>query len=361
MHFLSKSEALEFVRERIDLFEHEERVNPFAGAEWTLHFLQHIAEDDWSIVIPECLVGCESLMLLYSDSKAPYRRTALTNYYASLYSPLISYATSIDGRGGALKELVTQLTKIRPRCAVLDFMPLDEESVETSNLQRALSVAGWYVKQYQSFGNWYLPCENISFHEFMNSRESKLLNTWSRKRKKFESDPSDTTRLEIIKDLACVDRGMDAYEYVYVRSWKKPEPYKDFVRGWAKICARKGWLRLGVAWLGDKPIAAQFWFTMNDRAYIFKLAYDEEHAKLSAGTVLSAHMFRQALDEDHVKEIDYLTGDDAYKKSWMSHRRQRVGIVACNLRVLRGLLQALKEITGDITRPLRDRFSARGN
>ena len=40
---------------------------------------------------------------------------------------------------------------------------------------------------------------------------------------------------------------MDAYEHVYAKSWKKPEPYPDFVRQWAHICARNNWLRLGVA------------------------------------------------------------------------------------------------------------------
>lgn len=361
MHFLTKTEALQFVSERMDLFEHAERVNPFAGGEWTLHFLEHIVENSWTIIIPEYLVSGESLMLMYSDTKAPYRRSALTNYYASLYSPLVSFETSTDQRRFVLERLVEQLTKVRPRCAVVDFMPLDEDSADTAHLQQALVAAGYYTKRYLCFGNWYLPCAHISFHDFMNSRESRLLNTWSRKRRKFELSPSNDARLEVIMDPASVDRGMEAYEHVYERSWKKPEPYSDFVRGWARICARKGWLRLGVAWLGEKPIAAQFWFTMHGRAYIFKLAYDEEYAKLSPGTVLSAHMFRQALDEDHAQEIDYLTGDDAYKKLWMSHRRQRVGIVGCNPWVPRGLFQSLRELTGDITRPWRARFAARGN
>jgi len=41
-----------------------------------------------------------------------------------------------------------------------------------------------------------------------------------------------------------------------------------------------------------------------------------------------------------VHEIDYLTGDDTYKKDWMSHRRERWGIIAFNPRTPRGLLGA---------------------
>ena len=128
--------------------------------------------------------------------------------------------------------------------------------------------------------------------------------------------------------------------------------------GWAAICAARGWLRLGIAWSGDVPIAAQFWFTINRRAYIYKLAYDEAFSKLSAGTVLSAHMFRHALDVDRVVEIDYLTGDDPYKQAWMTHRRERVGVIACNPRTLRGATRALYEAMGALRQKLRARQPA---
>jgi CelD/BcsL family acetyltransferase involved in cellulose biosynthesis len=71
-------------------------------------------------------------------------------------------------------------------------------------------------------------------------------------------------------------------------------------------------------------------------AYIFKLAYDEAQSRWSAGTVLTAHLLRHALEVDQVVEIDYLSGDDAYKKSWMTVRRERIGLMACNLRSIGG-------------------------
>ncbi len=290
-------------------------------------------------------------MLLYSDEKSPYRRSAVANYYTSLYSPLISSLESMEERTAVIEKLVQQLIQLRPRCSCVDLSPLDGDASETASLRQSMSALGWYAKEYKCFGNWYLPCANMSFNDYMRGRSSALLNTWTRKRKKFEQN-SDA-RLEIVSDPSKVASAMDAYEAIYVKSWKKPEPYVDFVRNWAVVCAKNGWLRLGLAWLGDTPIAAQFWFTMHGRAYIFKLAYDEQHAKLSAGTVLSAYMFKHALDEDRVFEIDYLTGDDAYKQSWMTSRRQRVGILACNPWSPRGLLIGAKELAGDITKPWR--------
>lgn len=214
-------------------------------------------------------------------------------------------------------------------------------------LQRAFAKQGWYVRQYSCFGNWYLPCEGMTFADYMAARDSRTRNTWKRKAKKFtNSNNADGARLQIVTQLDEVDAAMDAYDRIYANSWKKPEPYPDFVRGWAKCCARKGTLRLGLAWLGDIPIAAQFWFTENRRAFIYKLAYDEEHKKWSAGTVLSAKLFELSLDQDKVVEIDYLTGDDPYKQAWMSHRRERIGLIACNPRTLRGLLAGFRERAG---------------
>ena len=37
------------------------------------------------------------------------------------------------------------------------------------------------------------------------------------------------------------------------------------------------------------------------------------------------------IDTDKVHDVDYLTGDDAYKKDWMPDRRERWGIAVFNL------------------------------
>jgi hypothetical protein len=195
----------------------------------------------------------------------------------------------------------------------------------------------------------------MSFDTYMQARPRQIQNTYSRKSKKFVSDPS--AKLEIVTAPEDVERAMQAYQSVYMKSWKQPEPYPAFVPGWADTCARHGWLRLGIAWVNGVPIAAQFWFTMNRRAYIFKLAYDEDYSKLSAGTILTAHMMKHALDVDKVTEIDYLSGDDDYKRNWMTHRRERHGLLACNLLTLVGLAVGAREMAASVWHRLRDSIS----
>jgi len=337
MRILDRTGALGYVARHEALFDAAGLDNPFAGSAFTRHFLTQVARDDWEILAAGD--GADAALLAWRDPATPHAVAALTNYYASQWSPALR--PGVD-RAAALDALVGELAGTR--AATVTLAPLADDA-DARALQGAFAGRGWYVRRYFCFGNWYLPCEGLAFDAYMEARDSRLYNTWTRKAKKFQKG-ADGARLEIVADPAGVEAAMDAYDHVYARSWKVPEPYPGFVRGWARTCAEQGWLRLGVAWLGDVPIAAQFWFTMNRRAYIFKLAYDEAHTKLSAGTVLSAHLFRHALEEDRVVEMDYLTGDDAYKKGWMTHRRERIGLLACNPRTARGLVAAAREYAG---------------
>jgi hypothetical protein len=348
MRELSKGEALSFIDEHAAVLDAPSNpVNPFASSVWLKHFVAQVASEDWTMLAPMGEHGT-SLMLLYHGRQAPFQCEALTNYYSSLFSPLASSETD---RAHAVASLVQQLGEHRPRLRTAKFAPLSVESPDTGYLEAALAEQGWYVRRYFSFGNWSLPCEGMTFDKYLSSRDSQLRHTLARKSKKLQT----AGRLQIFTRAEDVDSAMDAFESVYSKSWKVPEPYPSFVREWARLCAERGWLRLGVASIDDVPIAAQFWFTTARRAYIFKLAYDEGQSRWSAGTVLTAHLLRHALEVDQVIEVDYLSGDDAYKKSWMTVRRERIGLMACNLRSVGGAAAAATEVLGQATAWFRHR------
>jgi CelD/BcsL family acetyltransferase involved in cellulose biosynthesis len=349
VRILTQGEALRFVVDRAGVLDDTANPpNPFAGSAWVRHFIDQVVPADGQVLAVDSRESGDSLMLLSREAGKPGQCRALANYYASLYSPLRS--TSSDRTGG-IAHIVRLLGEMRPRISTLNLAPLDAEAADTIALSDTLSRHGWYVRRYFCFGNWYLPCDGLAFDAYMGERDSQLRNTWVRKSKRLLA----AGRVRIVDSTAEVESAMDAYDAVYAKSWKQPEPYVDFVRGWARICARNGWLRLGIASVDETPIAAQFWFTVGRRAYIFKLAYDDGQAKWSAGTVLTAHMIRHALEVDRVVEIDYLTGDDAYKKSWMTQRRERVGLMACNTRTVRGLAAAGRELAGELRARVRAR------
>lgn len=340
MHVMQKSEVLQFVANRRELLDGAGQSNPFVSSAWLLHFIEQITPADAIFVVAESAIGGESVMLLHGNPTTAYRLASVANYYSSLYSPIITSA--VDSHA-AVEQIAGEVTAARPRKSILDLSPLCDDG-NTRVLRDALAEHGWYPRQYFCFGNWYLPTSNLSFDAYMERRPSQLRSTWLRKSKKFRTEGHGT--LELITDVNDVERALKAFQTIYSKSWKKPEPYADFVPQWARVSARNGWLRMGIARLGDMPIAAQFWFTRHGRAHIFKLAYDDEYSRWSAGTLLTAFMIQHSLETDKVDEIDYLTGDDDYKKSWMTERRERVGIRACNLSTARGLLAAAREASG---------------
>lgn len=324
MRVMDKPAAAAFVRDHAPLFD--SHADPFAKSAWYAHFIDQVVEPDWQVMAPEADDG-SATMLLYRTPRAPHHWHVLANYYASL-------VPAVNGAPRAA-ALVRDLSRHRPACDVLTLAPLSAEDPATGALAAALKDAGWYVRRYLAFGNWYLP--GLRWGAYLASRDSQLRHTLQRKGRAFPG------QLSLVRDVGEVEAAMDAYEQVYARSWKRPEPYPHFVRAWARRCAAQGWLRLGLAHLDGQPIAAHFWMVVDGKAHIFKLAYDEAHAKFSAGSLLTAMLMEHVLDTDRVEEVDYLSGDDAYKAKWMTQRRERIGLLACNTRTPRGLARAAFE------------------
>ena len=270
---------------------------------------------------------------------------ALSNYYTTLWAP----ALADDVTGVDLVPMLAALRKDSGRLPALYFSPMDPQAPSTQVLADALSASGYWVQRYFAHGNWYLPISG-NWQSHLAALPGAVRTTLKRMRKRLAQRQ---TRIEVITEPADVDRAVAAYEQVYARSWKQPEPVAGFMHGLVSACAHAGWLRLGLVWLDEQPIAAQLWIVSHGRAAIYKLAYDDRFKELSAGTVLTAHLMERVIDQDKVLEVDYLVGDDPYKRQWMTHRRERIGLVAFDCRTADGLYSALRMRVGQLLRSSR--------
>lgn len=260
----------------------------------------------------------------------------LSNYYTSLFGPVLD--SGEPDLQGVLDALVSAMAR-GERCDTIDLRPLAADVPVFPALIRAFRNAGLAVQSYFCFGNWYLRVGGRSYAEYFETLPSQLKNTVTRKRKQLEKLKS---RIVVCDSENGLEEALRAYEQIYAVSWKIPEPYPHFISGLCRTCAAQGWLRLGIVYVDEQPVAAQIWIVHAGIAAIYKLAYDERFAKLSAGSILTTHLMQRAIDVDKVHEVDYLTGDDAYKRDWMSDRRERWGIIAFNLRTPLGLLSAAR-------------------
>jgi len=276
--------------------------------------------------------------------------TGLSNYYSSLYAPLVWSGACADapdaGAEQVLWQTFAQAMRSHPaRWPVLKFDPLETQGGFFAGFESALRQAGYQVGRYFCFGNWYLQVAGRSFAEYQHSLPSALRHSITRGRRRL--DKQGAWRIDIQQQPdGTLDAAIDDFVAVYQRSWKGPEPKAQFVPALARMAAAQGWLRLGVLRLDGQAIAAQLWLVKGGKASIFKLAYVTGFERFSVGSVLTAALMQHVIDLDQVQEVDYLTGDDVYKRDWMSHRRERWGLVAFDWRTPAGLWGGAKHWLG---------------
>lgn len=317
----------------LPLFEGAERKNFGLAIDWFDLLSRTALKNDESVriyVTQKIDAGnrtsVEVVLPLCSHAKK-YQLHALANFYTALYSPI--------AREVSAESLQASFTAIRDEgWSQLTLNPLAHPSVEFDTIEEALHSAGWVTSKHFCFGNWYLPIGIRNYDDYFRTLPAKLRHTIERKRKKLLSALDG--RLEIVTGGTGLEKSIADYQKVYAASWKQPEPFPAFIPEFIRMSAAKGQLRLGLAYIGGIPVAAQIWIVRFGSASIYKLAYDQKFAQFSLGSVLEDHLMRHSIEVDCVSEVDYLIGDDLYKRDWMSHRRERWGIVAYNPGTFRG-------------------------
>ena len=284
----------------------------------------------------------------------PRTLSSLSNYYTTLFEPLVDPSQNSHEALGVLARAIRQST---PAWDILNLKPMLRDSPLFSELVQSLRQAGMIVQTYFCAGNWYTPLDGKSYEDYLAGLRSSVRNIARSKNKKLER--SGRARIEIVDGIEGLGPAIQAYNKVYSASWKVPEPYREFVPGLIQTCAAMGWLRLGIAYIDNEPAAAQLWIVKDGKAAIYKIAYDQKFAGLSVGTYLTMRLMKRVIDGDRVSEVDYLSGDDRYKRDWMSHRRELWGILAMNPRTVGGLLSIIRHVGGRAVKNATRRFTSR--
>ena len=321
------------------------------GMDWFRNLMENVFEKHPGVcifVLRRAGKPVAGLPLLAHKTRWGYHLESLGNYYTTLYG----LATTDDVRNPELVVLVKTILKTMGPVISMRLLPMDPNTIGFSCLKNALYAAGVGSFEFFCFGNWFHP-NPTDWKTYLANLRGTTRRTIKLTTKKF-ADAGGV--LQIVTDPADLPGALAAYDQVYGSSWKVPEPFPKFIPGLAEFSGNKGWLRMGIAWLDGRPIAAQLWIVANKKANIYKLAYDENFKAYGTGTVLTAALMEHVIDKDHVTEVDFLAGDDPYKRFWMSERRERWGIIAYNPKTLGGMLGLGKEMAGKTLRALRARF-----
>ncbi len=283
--------------------------------------------------------------------QGPGRRTrGLSTVYTCLFQPLLASGLEHPDirRAGAALGIYCR----RWPLVLLDA--LDPSWTDLPPLLAGIRDAGLVVRQFDHFGNWHQPVAECSWQSYLAARSGQLRETIRRKTNACLRNGQ--VRIDVVRCTDELGPAAAAYEEVYRRSWKAPEPAPGFTAALLPRAARAGVLRMGVMWVGAQPVAAQYWTVAGGTATVLKLAHDAAWRSLSPGTVLTAHMIHGLLDEG-VAELDFGRGDDEYKASWTGLRRPRIGLLLANPRHPKGAWALARHAMGIVLRKTRARLN----
>jgi len=300
-----------------ELFAQATKESIFLSRQWFENLATAGLDEDQALALACVLSGDKVLAILPLIKVAETTGYALKHRYTPFYSLLFADTDQLE----VLDCLVAGLSRLPVHSLLLE--PVDENDGKIDALQRSMEKAGFQCDRNFRLYNWIYRVQGQSFSEYMASRPARLRNTIARKRRKLEREHGYEIRLFTGND---VPQAMPDYYAPYNASWKANEQYLDFLNGIVAGFSRMGWSRLAVLYVQGQPVASQLWFVLHGKANIFRLAYDEAWKFYSPGSILTSFLMEYVIDVDGVEEIDFLTGNDAYKPDWMSERRERFAL-----------------------------------
>jgi hypothetical protein len=316
----------------------------FASRLWYDTVLAHALPEQATPLLALC--GEAGMVPLLRPPRGPLR--ALTTPYSLAFRPLLAPGADAAAVGEALGRALRLGRPVQ-----LDL--LDPAAPGLDGFRAGLARAGLQVLAYDHVANWHEPLvPGAGWEAYLAARDPALRTTIGRKTRRAER----ALALEIVTAPGtALDAALGAYETVRAASWKPFEPFPDFDRHLLAAAAQADVLRLGVLrrQTDSQPVAAQYWIidSHGTRATVLKLAHAESAKPLSPGTVLTAWMIRQLIEEDGVTELDFGRGDDGYKSLWVGRRRQRIGLILADARHPAGLLAIARQAAGRLRRRLR--------
>lgn len=290
--------------------DREAQASLFDRLDW-LESLHRMALRDRQPLLLHASEGAAQLWLPLMQAGSGHH-AALANWYNFHWKPVFAGAADEVTKLALLREVAAQA---RTQTNRLTLSPVPDEDQSASLIANAFAQEGWSVFREPCDENHILEVKGRSFDAYWDARPSRLKNTVKRKGK------AGVVTIRIEREYE--PESWRDYERVYAKSWKPHEGSPDFLRQLAERESIAGALRLGLAYIEGKPVAAQFWTVENGTALIHKLAHDEQYMSASPGTLLSAALFQHVIDVDHVDMIDFGTGNDAYKAEWMEAVRPR--------------------------------------
>jgi len=315
---------------------HENTSDIFSSRSWYKIFTTHVATQYGESIFytVKTAKNTESIvpMIKKTCGKWPTkfkRIDSLSNYYSPTYN-------IIKGTESTLKDVLIHIQQTE-NWSSININPITlEQAKEIQDTAKSIGISTHIYNKTKNI----FQSNIINFEYFRDGLSRRIINTISRKTRKLNRESKWS--INITKNNKDTDSFYETYNNIYLSSWKKSEPHKNFIKELLREASRMGWLLTGTITINQKPAAAQIWLINNNTAYIYKLSYAEEHKTSSPGTLLTYDMAKYAITHEKVERIDFLNGNEKFKKEWLHQERDLYGIELTNKHSLIGLAIQIK-------------------
>ena len=332
---ISKAISLsEIDKELKSTMDQSNNYHPYLTFEWYKMWLEHFIGNCGSSILMFYRDDNLQMIVPMIVEKIAYKGTKIRiqKLVGNVYSPiksLIINSKTADDLSVAMDSLIRYFSIVDNEWDILDFdaLPVEEPWVEA--FYNAIQTSAFRSRTYDCFCNWYTEGINGSSKDYIEKRSKNFRSNVKKNFNKLRQ--SGEVFFRMVKGEDDSPGYLNLYNEVYSRSWKKEERVgRTFFPDMVKYAERNGWLRIGLLFVNDRPIGAGFAIVCDGRAYFEKISYDETYKALGAGSRCLYEMIKYVIDEDSVSTIDFLRGDDEYKKHWVDKYRTRKGIMIYN-------------------------------
>jgi CelD/BcsL family acetyltransferase involved in cellulose biosynthesis/glycosyltransferase involved in cell wall biosynthesis len=307
--------SLEEIRtEWVDLFARCPTATPFQSPDWLLPWWRWLGSGD----LLSCAVRVEGRLCgflpayIEIDGQSGQRclrflGAGISDYLDALIDP--------DFQSFVLKVLVSWLRQQRGLWTTCDFSPLPCASALRSD---------WELHGLKAQIDSCDCCPVVQLpgagQELAGSVPAHQLGNLAYYRRRAERTGRTETEAATAEDCAEL---LESFFALHQARWRprgtegvvNTQAVQSFHKDSAGATIRSGMLRLYVARLDDRPIAALYGFSHNRTFYYYLSGFDPSFERLSPGTIIIGHAVEEALRQGATR-FDFLRGQEPYKYLW---------------------------------------------
>lgn len=258
--------------------------------------------------------GEGSPMILFDDKDAP-------SYVVPLYvSGRLLKQVRFIGNGPADQLGPACAPSARPAAAqhLKHFLADPPARCDVFLAQDLLEVEGWDARLDGSVirrvASPTIAFDTTDWDDFLTRKSKNFREQTRRRDRKLNKSFDVNLRLA---DVDSLEDDMETLFRLHLQRWGHHAAFatgaeRKFHSDFARKAAPRGWLRLWILELADRPVAALYGFRFAGVEYFHQSGRDPSYEEHSVGSILLTHSIRTALQEG-MSEYRLLRGDESYK------------------------------------------------